>query len=210
MLDNLLQRAGAAGVQELVIGMAHRGRLNVLVNTLGKKPSMLFDEFEGKKKVDLGSGDVKYHLGTSGDFTAESGEHIPVYLAANPSHLEAVNPVLEGIVRAKQDALPRGRDFSVLPILMHGDAAFAKIAADQLQALLKDKAKLTAVLTYHVVPGKVMSKDVKAGMVKTVQGSSLSVTTMGGVKVDSANVTSVDIAADNGVIHVIDSVVMPK
>ena len=90
------------------------------------------------------------------------------------------------------------------------DDAFAKIPADQLQALLADKDQLTAVLTYHVVPGKVKSTDVKAGMVKTVQGSSLTVSTMGGVKVDNANVTAVDIAADNGVIHVIDSVVMPK
>ena len=90
------------------------------------------------------------------------------------------------------------------------DAAFAKVPKDQLDALLKDKAKLTSVLTYHVVPGKVMSKDVKAGMVKTVQGSSLTVSTKGGVKVDNANVTAVDISADNGVIHVIDSVVMPK
>ena len=90
------------------------------------------------------------------------------------------------------------------------DAAFAKIPKAQLDALLADKAKLTAVLTYHVVPGKVMSKDVKAGMVKTVQGSSLTVATTGGVKVDNANVTAVDIIADNGVIHVIDSVVLPK
>lgn len=90
------------------------------------------------------------------------------------------------------------------------DAAFAKIPADQLQALLKDKAKLTAVLTYHVVSGKVMAKDVKAGMVKTVQGSSLNLTTTGGVKVDKANVTSTDIVATNGVIHVIDSVIMPN
>jgi uncharacterized surface protein with fasciclin (FAS1) repeats len=90
------------------------------------------------------------------------------------------------------------------------DAAFAKIPKAQLDALLADKAKLTAVLTYHVVPGKVMSKDVKAGMVKTVQGSSLTVGTKGGVKVDNANVTSVDIVADNGVIHVIDTVVLPK
>lgn len=90
------------------------------------------------------------------------------------------------------------------------DAAFAKIPKADLDALLKDKAKLTAVLTYHVVPGKVMSKDVKAGMVKTVQGASLTVSTMGGVKVDNANVTAVDIAADNGVIHVIDTVVIPK
>ena len=90
------------------------------------------------------------------------------------------------------------------------DAAFAKVPPEQLQALLKDKQKLTAVLTYHVVPGAVMSKDVRAGMVKTVQGSSLSVSTMGGVKVNNANVTAVDIVADNGVIHVIDTVVMPN
>lgn len=90
------------------------------------------------------------------------------------------------------------------------DAAFAKVPADQLKALLADKAKLTAVLTYHVVPGVVMSKDVKQGMVKTVQGSSINVTTMGGVKVNDAKVTAVDIVADNGVIHVIDSVIMPN
>jgi uncharacterized surface protein with fasciclin (FAS1) repeats len=90
------------------------------------------------------------------------------------------------------------------------DAAFAKIPKAQLDALLADKAKLTAVLTYHVVPGKVMAKDVKAGKVKTVQGSELTLGTMGGVTVDAAKVVQADIAADNGVIHVIDSVVMPK
>ena len=90
------------------------------------------------------------------------------------------------------------------------DAAFAKIPKADLDALLKDKAKLTAVLTYHVVPGKVMAADVKAGKVKTVQGSELTVTTMGGVMVDKAKVTATDIVADNGVIHVIDSVIMPK
>ena len=90
------------------------------------------------------------------------------------------------------------------------DAAFAKIPKADLDALLKDKAKLTAVLTYHVVPGKVMAADVKAGKVKTVQGSELTVTTAGEVKVDSAKVTSTDIVADNGVIHVIDTVIMPK
>ena len=90
------------------------------------------------------------------------------------------------------------------------DEAFAKIPKQDLDALLADKAKLSAVLTYHVVPGKVMSKDVKAGKVKTVEGSSLTVNTMGGVKVDNANVTAVDIVADNGVIHVINTVVMPK
>ncbi len=90
------------------------------------------------------------------------------------------------------------------------DEAFAKIPKDQLDALLKDKAALTKVLTYHVVPGKVMAKDVKAGMVKTVQGSELTVATAGGVMVDGAKVTATDIVADNGVIHVIDSVVIPK
>ena len=90
------------------------------------------------------------------------------------------------------------------------DAAFAKVPKDQLDALLADKEKLTAVLTYHVVPGKVMAKDVKAGSVKTVQGSSLTVSSSGGVKVDSANVVKTDIVADNGVIHVIDQVVLPK
>lgn len=90
------------------------------------------------------------------------------------------------------------------------DAAFEKIPKADLDALLKDKAKLSAVLTYHVVPGKVMAKDVKAGKVKTVQGSELTVSTAGGVMVDAAKVTKTDIVADNGVIHVIDSVVMPK
>jgi len=90
------------------------------------------------------------------------------------------------------------------------DEAFAKVPKADLDALLKDKAKLTAVLTYHVVAGKVMAADVKAGKVKTVQGSELTVSTMGGVKVDAANVVKTDIVADNGVIHVIDSVVMPK
>ena len=90
------------------------------------------------------------------------------------------------------------------------DAAFAKVPPAQLQALLADKAKLTAVLTYHVVPGVVMSKDVKPGMVKTVQGSTISLATAGGVKVNDAKVTAVDIVADNGVIHVIDTVIIPK
>src|SRR5512145_2976096 len=90
------------------------------------------------------------------------------------------------------------------------DEAFAKIPKAQLDALLKDKAKLTAVLTYHVVPGKVMAKDVKAGKVKTVQGGEITVGTMGGVTVDNAKVVATDVAADNGVIHVIDTVIMPK
>lgn len=90
------------------------------------------------------------------------------------------------------------------------DAAFAKIPKADLEALLKDKAKLTAVLTYHVVPGKVMAADVKAGKVKTVQGTAVTISTKGSVKVDNANVTATDIVADNGVIHVIDTVIIPK
>ncbi|HEY5135189.1 MAG TPA: multifunctional oxoglutarate decarboxylase/oxoglutarate dehydrogenase thiamine pyrophosphate-binding subunit/dihydrolipoyllysine-residue succinyltransferase subunit [Candidatus Nanopelagicales bacterium] len=128
LMDAVLSEAAQDGLDEVCIGMPHRGRLNVLANIAGKSYGQIFREFEGDFEVEgsvQGSGDVKYHLGTSGTFTAESGEQIPVYLAANPSHLEAVNPVLEGIVRAKQDLLPRGRIFSVLPILLHGDAAFA-------------------------------------------------------------------------------------
>ena len=116
------------GLDEVCIGMPHRGRLNVLANIVGKSYGQIFREFEGTidpRRVQ-GSGDVKYHLGTEGTFTADDGAQITVYLAANPSHLEAVNPVLEGIVRAKQDLLDRGEARSpVLPVLMHGDAAFA-------------------------------------------------------------------------------------
>jgi len=128
LLDAILSRAAEAGLDEVAIGMAHRGRLNVLANIAGKSYAQIFSEFEGNQdpKSVQGSGDVKYHLGTEGVFTAESGATTKVYLAANPSHLEAVDPVLEGIVRAKQDRIDLGGDgFSVLPILVHGDAAFA-------------------------------------------------------------------------------------
>ncbi len=130
LLDAVLARAAADGLEEVCIGMPHRGRLNVLANIAGKSYSRIFNEFEGNYGVESvqGSGDVKYHLGTNGVFTAASGDQVKVYLAANPSHLEAVNPVLEGIVRAKQDRIavtdPQ-RKFAVLPLLMHGDAAFA-------------------------------------------------------------------------------------
>ncbi len=124
VLDNLLQRAGAAGVQELVIGMAHRGRLNVLVNTLGKMPKDLFSEFEGKHDDALLAGDVKYHQGFSSDINT-SGGPMHLTLAFNPSHLEIVNPVVEGSVRARQHRRKdRGGD-QVLPVLIHGDAAVA-------------------------------------------------------------------------------------
>ncbi|MCM0638536.1 multifunctional oxoglutarate decarboxylase/oxoglutarate dehydrogenase thiamine pyrophosphate-binding subunit/dihydrolipoyllysine-residue succinyltransferase subunit [Cellulomonas wangsupingiae] len=128
LLDAILSRAADGGLDEVGIGMAHRGRLNVLANIAGKSYGQIFSEFEGNQdpKSVQGSGDVKYHLGTEGVFTAESGATTAVYLAANPSHLEAVDPVLEGIVRAKQDRIDLGGDgFSVLPILIHGDAAFA-------------------------------------------------------------------------------------
>ncbi|MHB1099406.1 MAG: 2-oxoglutarate dehydrogenase E1 component [Burkholderiales bacterium] len=124
LLDSLLQRAGSNGVYEVVIGMAHRGRLNVLVNTMGKMPTELFSEFEGKEAVELSSGDVKYHQGFSSDIMTKGGP-MHVTLAFNPSHLEIVNPVVEGSVRARQH---RRRDFEgkqVLPILIHGDAAFS-------------------------------------------------------------------------------------
>jgi 2-oxoglutarate dehydrogenase E1 component len=128
LLDAILSKAAENGLDEVGIGMAHRGRLNVLANIAGKSYAQIFREFEGQldPKSVQGSGDVKYHLGTEGTFTAESGATTKVYLAANPSHLEAVDPVLEGVVRAKQDRIDLGGDgFSVLPILVHGDAAFA-------------------------------------------------------------------------------------
>jgi 2-oxoglutarate dehydrogenase E1 component len=124
LLDSLLQRAGAAGVQELVIGMAHRGRLNVLVNTLGKMPKDLFAEFEGKQDESTLAGDVKYHDGFSSNVMTPGGP-LHLSLAFNPSHLEIVDPVVEGSVRARQH---RRRDKSgnqVLPVLIHGDASYA-------------------------------------------------------------------------------------
>ncbi|MFM8842940.1 MAG: multifunctional oxoglutarate decarboxylase/oxoglutarate dehydrogenase thiamine pyrophosphate-binding subunit/dihydrolipoyllysine-residue succinyltransferase subunit, partial [Actinomycetota bacterium] len=127
LLDAIARYAAKAQLDELCIGMPHRGRLNVLANVAGKNYGQIFQEFEGHYQENevQGSGDVKYHLGTYGDFVTESGEKTKIYLAANPSHLEAVNPVLEGIVRAKQDKKNVKSVFTVLPILIHGDAAFA-------------------------------------------------------------------------------------
>jgi len=136
LLDEILQGAAEAGLDEVAIGMAHRGRLNVLTNIAGKTYGQIFREFEGTQdpKTVQGSGDVKYHLGTEGTFTAMTGKQVAVYLAANPSHLEAVDGVLEGIVRAKQDRMPAG-SYNVLPILVHGDASMAGqgVVAEQLQ-----------------------------------------------------------------------------
>ena len=136
VLDAVISSAAETGLDEVCIGMPHRGRLNVLANIAGKSYGQIFQEFEGNYRDNEvhGSGDVKYHLGTKGTFTAESGATTKIYLAANPSHLEAVNPVLEGIVRAKQDKLrskagdltvDEQTSYPVLPILLHGDAAFA-------------------------------------------------------------------------------------
>ena len=128
LLDVILSGAADEGLEEVTIGMAHRGRLNVLTNIAGKTHAQVFREFEGRE-AGTGSGDVKYHLGTRGSFTSDRGNSTTVYLAANPSHLEAVDPVLEGITRAMQDRLDRGAEsnnaFSVMPLLVHGDAAFA-------------------------------------------------------------------------------------
>ncbi|WP_394551296.1 multifunctional oxoglutarate decarboxylase/oxoglutarate dehydrogenase thiamine pyrophosphate-binding subunit/dihydrolipoyllysine-residue succinyltransferase subunit [Agromyces sp. MMS24-JH15] len=123
LLDQVLQGAAKEGLDEVAIGMPHRGRLSVLTNVAGKSYGQVFREFEGTASGH-GSGDVKYHLGTEGVFTADDGHRIPVSLAANPSHLEAVDGVFEGIVRAKQDRKPIG-SFGTLPILIHGDAAMA-------------------------------------------------------------------------------------
>ncbi len=126
LLDEILQGAAQAGMDGAAIGMAHRGRLNVLTNIAGKTYGQVFREFEGSVAVGSksGSGDVKYHLGTEGTFVDDRGDELPILLAANPSHLETVDGVLEGIVRAKQDRKPIGT-FAWLPILVHGDAAFA-------------------------------------------------------------------------------------
>ena len=123
-MDELIRQAGQVGIQEIVIGMAHRGRLNVLVNTLGKMPKDLFAEFDHTAPEDLPSGDVKYHQGFSSDVTTPGGP-VHLSLAFNPSHLEIVNPVVEGSVRARMDRRGDPLGKQVLPVLVHGDAAFA-------------------------------------------------------------------------------------
>ena len=129
-MDQLIRTAGTVGVQEMVIGMAHRGRLNVLVNTLGKLPSMLFDEFEGKKKQALSAGDVKYHMGYSSDVGTPGGP-VHLTLAFNPSHLEIVNPVVAGSVYARQVRRGVEGKKQALPVLIHGDAAVAGQGVNQ-------------------------------------------------------------------------------
>jgi 2-oxoglutarate dehydrogenase E1 component len=129
-LDELIRVAGTGGVDEIVVGMAHRGRLNVLVNTLGKEPSMLFDEFEGKKAQDLTAGDVKYHMGYSSDVSTPGGPcHLT--LSFNPSHLEIVNPVVVGSVYSRQRRRGEDGKDKVLAVLIHGDAAVAGQGVNQ-------------------------------------------------------------------------------
>src|SRR5580658_10375699 len=125
-LNELIQLGGQSGIEEFVLGMAHRGRLNVLVNVLGKAPSQLFSEFEGKYDDNhaQGSGDVKYHKGFSADVRTPGG-NVHVVLAFNPSHLEIVNPVVEGSVRARQERRDDVQGDKVVPVVMHGDASFA-------------------------------------------------------------------------------------
>lgn len=127
MIDFMLEDGGKRGVEEVYLGMAHRGRLNVLVNTMGKSYQRIFNEFEGylDPATRQGSGDVKYHLGSLGEHTTRDGHKIKLTLLPNPSHLEAVNPVVEGATRARQDELGEGSETKIMPLLIHGDAAFA-------------------------------------------------------------------------------------
>ena len=149
-MDELIHAAGARGVQEIVIGMAHRGRLNVLVNTLGKMPKDLFAEFDHTAPEDLPAGDVKYHAGFSSDVSTPGG---PVHLALafNPSHLEIVNPVVEGSVRSRMDRRDDPKGKQVLPVLVHGDAAFAGQGVNQETLALSETRGYTTGGTVHII-----------------------------------------------------------
>jgi 2-oxoglutarate dehydrogenase E1 component len=146
LVDEVLDQAAVAGIQEAVLGMAHRGRLNLLANIIGKPLRKIFREFEGNldPETTQGSGDVKYHLGAAGKFVGRSGQPLPVALASNPSHLEAVDPVVEGMVRAKQDLIGDPEAFAVLPLVIHGDAAFAG------QGVVAETLNLSALRGYRV------------------------------------------------------------
>jgi 2-oxoglutarate dehydrogenase E1 component len=149
-MDELIQQAGAKGIQEIVIGMAHRGRLNVLVNTLGKMPGDLFAEFDHTAPEDLPSGDVKYHQGFSSDVSTPGGP-VHLSLAFNPSHLEIVNPVVEGSVRARMDRRDDPRGSQVLPVLVHGDAAFGGQGVNQETLALAQTRGYTTGGTVHLI-----------------------------------------------------------
>ncbi|MCS4532818.1 2-oxoglutarate dehydrogenase E1 component [Neisseria montereyensis] len=149
-LNYLVQNAAKDGIEEVIIGMAHRGRLNVLVNTLGKQPSDLFAEFEGRAAATLPSGDVKYHMGFSSDVATPDGA-IHVTLAFNPSHLEIVNPVVEGSTRAKQRRRGDNGQQQVLPVLIHGDSAFIGLGVNQATFNLSKTRGYTTGGTVHIV-----------------------------------------------------------
>jgi len=149
-MDELIQQAGAKGVQEIVIGMAHRGRLNVLVNTLGKMPKDLFAEFDHTAPEDLPAGDVKYHQGFSSDISTVGGP-VHLSLAFNPSHLEIVNPVVEGSVRARMDRRGDPEGKQVLPVLVHGDAAFAGQGVNQETLALSETRGYSTGGTVHII-----------------------------------------------------------
>ena len=151
LLDAIVQQSGGKNIQEIVIGMAHRGRINVLVNVIGKKPSELFDEFEGRAVDSLtGSGDVKYHMGYSSDIGTPGG-NVHLTLAFNPSHLEIIDPVVEGSVRARQDRRLDQERNQVLPILLHGDAAFAGQGVIMETLNLSQTRGYTTGGTVHVI-----------------------------------------------------------
>ncbi|WP_338413097.1 2-oxoglutarate dehydrogenase E1 component [uncultured Sphaerotilus sp.] len=149
-MDELVQRAGEKGVQEIVIGMAHRGRLNVLVNTLGKMPKDLFAEFDHTAPEDLPAGDVKYHQGFSSDISTPGGP-VHLSLAFNPSHLEIVNPVVEGSVRARQDRREDKIGAQVLPVLVHGDSAFGGQGVNQETLMLSATRGYSTGGTVHII-----------------------------------------------------------
>ena len=142
----MLAEAADAHMECAVMGMAHRGRLNVLVNIVGKSYEQLFTEFEGNVDPESiqGSGDVKYHLGQTGKFVSRRGNSIEVELAANPSHLEAVDPVVVGMARAKMDLIEPPGNYPVLPVLLHGDAAFAG------QGVVAETLNLSDIKGYRV------------------------------------------------------------
>ncbi len=149
-MDELINSASAKGVQEVVIGMAHRGRLNVLVNTLGKAPKDLFAEFDHTAPEELPAGDVKYHQGFSSDVSAKGGP-VHLSLAFNPSHLEIVNPVVEGSVRSRMDRRDDPMGKQVLPVLVHGDAAFAGQGVNQETLALSETRGYTTGGTVHII-----------------------------------------------------------
>jgi 2-oxoglutarate dehydrogenase E1 component len=149
-MDELIQSAGAQGVQEVVIGMAHRGRLNVLVNTMGKLPADLFAEFDHTAPEELPAGDVKYHQGFSSDVNTAGGP-VHLSLAFNPSHLEIVNPVVEGSVRARMDRRGDPLGKQVLPVLVHGDAAFGGQGVNQETFALAQTRGYSTGGTVHII-----------------------------------------------------------